>query len=118
MTTFFLPDFYEDDPYITWSMIFSCLHESSGYIETHILSRQFKRHDIYIEALHRFPLRRIYCSSDDMSDEVIMSDLLTGLHQVPNGFQIFYHCLRETQDICDGHQILADNLERKTKLSK
>ena len=60
-------------------------------------------------------------------DESIMSPLLdTGmglvdeLHYVmyrlgkkENGLQIFYRCLRETQDECPDHRLVADRIKRK-----
>ena len=61
-------------------------------------------------------------------DESIMSSLDTHmmiideLHYVmyrlgkkENGLQIFYHCLRETQDKHPQHRLVADRMERKGK---
>ena len=50
-----------------------------------------------------------------MRDETEARYMLYTLAVVENGFQIFYHCLRKTQDICPGHRTLADDLESEGK---
>ena len=100
----------DDDPCITRDVLLSCL-QSRGYIDCFILRRQFQIHNIDSNVFLWSPRRRIYCGHD-------MIFLFRELRDIPNGFQIFYRCLRETQDICRGHRILAVNLERNARKSE
>ena len=109
MTEIFLLEIIEesdDDPCITRDVLLSCL-ESRGYIDCFILRRQFQIHNIDSNV---FPRRR-----HDIHDMIFLFD---ELHDIPNGFQIFYRCLRETQDICRGHRIFADDIEREARQSE
>ena len=101
----------DDDPCITKDVWITCLLESRDYIIGRRVLRQFESHNINTDMFFRLPRRRFYCGRD-------MLFLYDELHDIPNGFQIFYRCLRETQDICRGHQILADDLEREARKSE
>ena len=59
-------------------------------------------------------------------DEIIVSSLMSRVRKIDelhyvmyrlgkkeNGLQIFYRCLRETQDECLRHRLLADMIERE-----
>ena len=112
MTAASLADITEDDPRISESDMFVCIHRQSmeGYIDSHVLHRQFMSHNIDSEAFYRLP-PRLYCRY------FMILELFKELCNIPNGSQIFYRCLRETQDV-PGHRILADALEEEARMSK
>ena len=113
MTQASLADITEGDPRITRRDILWCLRHGSiirGYIDFHVLHRQFMSHNIDSEAFYRLP-PRINC------DDFMTLELFEELCNIPNGSQIFYRCLRETQDI-PWHRILADDIEEKVRKSK
>ena len=108
-----LADITEGDPRITESDMFFCIRRRRmrGYIDSHVLDEQFMSHNVYCNVFHRLPHRI------DFRNELMIQDLFEELGDIHNGFQIFYHCLRETQDI-PGHRILADDLEERARMSK
>ena len=112
MTEIFLLEI--DDPYITWDVLLSSLLEDRGSMDSHVLHRQFQIHNIDSNVLFWSPRPRFYCGRD-IHDMLFLFD---ELRDIPNGFQIFYRCLRETQDICRGHQILADDIEMGARKSE
>ena len=112
MTAASLADITEDDPRISESDMFFCIHRQSmeGYIDFHVLHRQFRSHNVDSEAFYRLP-PRLYCH------DFMILDLFEELRNIPNGIQIFYRCLRETQDV-PWHRIIAGALEEHARMSK
>ena len=108
-----LSDITEGDPRITESDMFFCIRHGRmrGDIDSRVLHNQFMSHNVDSDVFHRLPTR-IY-----FRDELVIQDLLEELGGIHNGFQIFYRCLRETQDI-PGHRILAYGLEEQARMSK
>ena len=95
----------DDEPQITEVVLFSGILPILR-VNVEVLVPELKEHGILL-------------------DESIMSSLdphmgrIDGLHYVmyrlgkkENGLQIFYHCLRETQDKHPQHRLVADMIER------
>ena len=107
-----LADITEGDPRITKSdMFFVWRIHRRGYIDSHVLDKQFMSHNVDSDVFHRLPCRIHF------PDQFMIRYLFEELGDIHNGFQIFYRCLRETQDI-PGHRILADGLEEEARMSK
>ena len=90
----------------------SCVGHSLGYVDWRILSQQFERYVVKGRELVSCSLKRIsYIKYDFRGFQLLGQEL----KWIENGFQIFYKCLRDTQDRCHGHLILADDLELEAK---
>ena len=90
----------------------SCVHHSLGYVDWTILSQQFERYNVKGHQVVFPSLKgRYYFKYDFRGFQLLVQEL----RQIENGFQIFHNCLRDTQDICCGHRILADDLELETR---
>ena len=90
----------------------SCVGHSLGYVDWRILSQQFKRYDVNSRELVSCSLKRIsYIKYDFRRFQLLVQEL----RWIENGFQIFYNCLRDTQDRCHGHLILADDLQLEAR---
>ena len=114
MTAASLADITESDPLITWRDMLLFIRRPSmrrGYIDSHVLHRQFMRHNVDSSVFHWLP------HIIDCSDRFVMLQFFHDLRYIHNGFQIFYRCIRETQDI-PGHRIFADGLEEQARMSK
>ena len=100
--------FSDDEPNITREVMMSCVGHSLGYIDWRILSQQFERYNVMGHDFFFYNLEeRCYFKYDFRGVQFLVEEL----RQIENGLQIFYNCLRDTQDICHGHRILADDLE-------
>ena len=102
--------FSDDELNITREVIMSCVGHSLGYVDWRILSLPFGRYNVkslYFDSLEE----RLYFKYDSHGVELLVEEL----KRIENGFQIFYNCLKGTQDRCHGHQILADDLELESK---
>ena len=96
----------EADLCITKDVLFSALCKTDSDLDSHVLRTQLLRHhvdknDIILLGQLRMPSHSLtYFGSDifcQLRDEALL--------------KIFYLCLRETQDVCSKHQILADDLK-------
>ena len=104
--------FSDDEPNVTREVVMSCVGHSLGYVDRTILSRQFERYDVKSRELVSCSLKRIsYIKYDFRGFQLLVQEL----RRIENGFQIFYNCLRDTQDRCHGHLILADDLELEAR---
>ena len=90
----------------------SCVHQSSRYIDWRILSRQFKRHNVKIPVFNTLFGVTSHFNYGSLEPQLV---LVRELSDIPDGFQIFYNCLRDTQDICREHRIFADDLEMESR---
>ena len=113
-----ISDDKRDEPHITEEVLHSCIGYTIGYINLLILQSQSRKHNIpeyvFHDILSDTGMTRVNFMLDD---EAVTQYILYRLGEIENGFQIFYRCLRETQDVCPGHRILADDLERNGKFS-
>ena len=104
--------FSDDEPNVTREVVMSCVGHSLGYVDWRILSQQFERYDVNGRKLVYCSLgRRCYFKYDIHEVELRVDEL----EKIENGLQIFYNCLRDTQDRCRGHLILADDLELEAR---
>ena len=99
--------FSDDEPNVTREVVMSCVGHSLGYVDWRILSQQFERYDAEGRQLVYCSLGRISYFKYDFHEVELLVDKL---EKIESGFQIFYNCLRDTQDRCRGHLILADDL--------
>ena len=96
----------DDEPQITEEVFFSEMLPILR-VNVQVLVPELKKHGILL-------------------DESIMPSLKSHMHKIDefhyvmyrlgkreNGLQIFYRCLRETQDECLRHRLLADMIERE-----
>ena len=90
----------------------SCVDHSLRCIDWTILSQQFEGHNVNSPVFDEL-LEGI--SHSEYGSAELQRVLVWELTHIQNGFQIFYNCLRDTQDICRGHQILADELEMESR---
>ena len=104
------PFFSDDEPNITREVVMSCVGHSLGYVDWRILSQQFKRYNVKNLFFHSLE-ERLYFKYDSRGVLLLVEEL----RQIENGFQIFYDCLKDTQDRCHGHLILADDLEMEAR---
>ena len=102
--------FSDDEPIITREVVMSCVDHSLGYVDWTILSQPLERYNLKSLFFHSLE-ERLYFKYD--SREVLL--LVEKLRRIENGFQIFFNCLRDTQDRCRGHLILADDLELEAR---
>ena len=107
--------FSDDEPIITREVVMSCVGHSLGYVDQTILSQQLERYGVKSNLFRKLFFhsleRRLYFKYDFHEVQLLVWELI----RIKNGFQIFYNCLRDTQDICDGHLILADDLELESR---
>ena len=106
---FILAGIKKDDLCITKDVIFSALCKTNGNLNVHVLRAQVERHrvdknyTVLLEHLRRLPYD---------FDSKFMYYAFHQLQKVDEAFpKIFYLCLRETQDVCREHQMVADDLK-------
>ena len=107
--------FSDDEPNITREVVMSCVDHSLGYVDWRILTEQFEGYDVKGHVLGRVLFLDFKRVSYFKYDWYKIKLLVQELSEIENGFQIFYNCLRDTQDICHGHLILADDLEMEAR---
>ena len=102
-------DHRDDEPQITEELFFSSVYVRSGFNVKVIVTELTKCGLIQDESSLRI-----------MSSLRVSTDTMKKLHYVmyrlgkkENGLQIFYRCLRETQDICPPHRRVANRMETK-----
>ena len=106
---FSFSDDKRDEPHITEEVLYNCIGCSRGFVNLHILQSPLREHsDIFRDIRIDTGMTRMRLGHHKHEAQFM-------LYRLENGFQIFYRCLRETQNVCSGHRILADDLERKGK---
>ena len=107
--------FSDDEPIITREVVMSCVDHSLGYVDQTILSQPLERYGVKSHLFRKLFFhsleRRLYFKYDSHEVKLLVEEL----REIKNGFQIFYNCLRDTQDRCHGHLILADDLELESR---
>ena len=100
----------EDDLCITKDVIFSALIKTNGDLDSHLLRTQLQRRHVDNDNISL--LGQLSCG---FAGDFKMYDVLHKLKNVDEILKIFYLCLRGTQDVCRGHQILADDLKLEAR---
>ena len=96
-------------------MCLSSAQAISDLVDFEILGGQFEKYGI-TEANLLGALRHMKDTIMPMGEKMVhIWELLESLDEIENGFQIFYRCLRETQDGCSQHAIVVNYLERTSK---
>ena len=96
----------EDDLCITKEVIFSALCKTKGHLDSRILHTQLQRH--HVDEYDIFLLKQLRAAP---FLRVEMYNVLRTLNNVNETLKIFYLCLRETQDVCREHQMIANDLK-------
>ena len=92
----------EDDLCFTKEVVFSALCKTDSDLDSHVLHAQLLRHHVdKVDILLLGQLHSLTHFGSDIFWQLRDEALL----------KIFYLCLRETQDVCSKHQILADDLK-------
>lgn len=98
----------EDDLCITKDVILSALCKTNGNLDSYVLRAQLQRHHVDEDDI--LVLVRLRVPNNFDSD--FMYYALRQLQKADEAMlKIFYLCLRETQDVCHEHQMLADDLK-------
>ena len=86
----------------------SCIDEIIANVDFELIERQFKKYSI-----NDYP--PLFCIMHGMHSpsptmRAKLQIVLDQLDDMPHGFQIFYRSLRETQDTCLNHKMVANML--------
>ena len=93
----------DDEPQITEEVFFSKMLPILRVVE--VLVPELKKHGILLD-------ESIVSSLDPHMGRIDeFHYVMYRLGKKENGLQIFYRCLRETQDECPGHRWVADRIE-------
>ena len=84
-----------------------CAVEICEYVDFKLLAIQFKHHNIELSSFisHK--------QSTTASRHWHVKKLELELDMIEGGYQIFYDCLKETQEKCPAHGIVIERLEQE-----
>ena len=97
----------DDEPQITEEVFFS-LMLPLWRVNVEVLVPELKKHVLLLDESIMSPLLD---TGMGLVDE--LHYVMYRLGKKENGLQIFYRCLRETQDECPDHRLVADRIKRK-----